>query len=285
VIAAGYMNAVKMLSKSFKDEKIIFLGAGSAGIGVAQAIVNLMKESGMTDLEARRRFWFVDSHGLVTTNRGDHLAPFKVPFARDDEKNQIKSLLDVVKHVKPTGLIGLSGVANSFDEEVIRELTKYSDNPIIFALSNPTSNSECTAQQAYEWSDGKCIFASGSPFDPVEYNNKTYYPAQGNNMYIFPGLGFGAVLSKAKNVSEGMITVASKSLADYVKLDQLEKKSIYPPLVDIREISARIAVEVMKKAKEEGLATLEKWPEDLLEYVKDCQYQPVYLPIQLTSHV
>jgi len=173
-------------------------------------------------------------------------------------------------------LIGLSGVAQSFDEPMIKELCKHCAKPIIFALSNPTSKAECSAQQAYQWSEGTCIFASGSPFDPVEYKGKRYVPGQGNNMYIFPGLGFGASLCKAKNVSDAMIISAAITLAHYVSESEIQQGQIYPKLDKIRDISAKIATAVIETAYKEGIAQLPK-PESILQFVKNSMYQPEYL--------
>lgn len=279
VIASGFVNACKVSGIHMKDQKIVFFGAGSAGIGVADCIVSIMERHGMTKEEARRRFYFVDTKGLVTSNRGDKLQSYKLPYARSDFSQQYSSLLDVVKAVKPTGLIGLSGTPRAFSEEILTELAKHSDRPIIFSLSNPTSKSECTAEQAYTWTDGRCIFASGSPFDPVDYKGKTFYPGQGNNMYIFPGLGFGAALARATKVSDSMIITAAVTLAEYVTEKEIARGQIYPALQQIRDISAKIAVNVIETAYSEGLATLDPKPSDLLGYVKDNMYQPEYVDV------
>jgi len=278
VIASGFINACKVTGIPMNEQKLVFLGAGSAGIGVADSIVNVMQQHGMTNLEARRRFWFVDSKGLVTLNRGDTLQSFKIPYARDDVPAgaSLNSLLDVVKHIKPTGLIGLSGVPKSFTKEILVELGKNCEHPLVFSLSNPTSKAECTAQEAYECTEGRCVFASGSPFPPVEYNGKTFLPGQGNNMYIFPGLGFGSVLCKASRVTDGMISAAATALANYVSPEEIHAGTIYPSLSKIRDISAIIAQAVVEQAFKEGVAQVER-PEDLLAEIKGTMYQPQYL--------
>jgi len=280
VVASGFINACKVSGTPMTNQRIVFLGAGSAGIGVADNIVSVMvKESNgkLSKEEARKNFYFVDSKGLVTNNRGDELASFKVPYARQDADQQLTNLADVVKHVKPTALIGLSGMPKTFTEEIVRELGKHSEKPIIFSLSNPTSKAECSAEEAYKWTDGRCIFASGSPFAPVTIGDKTYTPGQGNNMYIFPGLGFGSFLVQSKGVSDTMITAAAVALANSVSEEELKRGQIYPKLSKIRnEISPIIAVEVIKTAYSEGLAQLHPRPEDLLQFVKEHMYQPEY---------
>jgi len=276
VIAAGFINAVKTSGVSFKDQRIVFLGAGSAGIGVADQIADVMvtAEEGLTLEEARKRFYFVDSQGLVTTNRGGKLQSHKVPYARTDYE-KVESLLEIVKTVKPTSLIGLSGMGGSFTEEILKEMAAINDRPVIFALSNPTANSECSAAEAYTASAGRAIFASGSPFQPVEIDGKKIVPGQGNNMYIFPGLGFGAWLCQSKKVSSSMITVAAMTLAGLTAPEDLEEGNMYPKLTKIREISAAIATAVIEQAYAEGLATIER-PSDILSFVKSKMWHPSY---------
>jgi len=280
VVASGFINACKVSGVAMGDQRIVFLGAGSAGIGVADNIVSVMVKESQGKLakeDARKGFYFVDSKGLVTTNRGDELASFKVPYARKDQEKQLTSLLEIVKHVKPTALIGLSGMPKAFTEEIVQEFAKHSKRPIIFSLSNPTSKAECSAEEAYKWTDGRAIFASGSPFAPVTLGDKTYVPGQGNNMYIFPGLGFGSFLVQSKGVSDNMITSAAIALANSVTEEELSRGQIYPKLSKIRnEISPIIAVEVIKTAYDEGLAQLDPRPEDLLQFVKENMYQPEY---------
>jgi len=260
VVLSGFLNAVKLQGVPLLSQRILFLGAGSAATGVASYIYKTIKDiTGGSDEDVKKCFYLVDSKGLVCSNRGDHhLEKHKLPFVRNDfEKDKIPvELLDIVKVVKPTALIGLSGQGGSFTEEVIRDISMHIERPIIFPLSNPTNKSECTAEQAYKWTNGKCIFASGSPFDPVELNGVTFHPGQGNNMYIFPGLGLGVSVSKAKIVSDGMILRASQVLADSLTKEDLQKGLIYPGLENIRDISKKIAIEVCIKAEKEGLAQM-----------------------------
>jgi malate dehydrogenase (oxaloacetate-decarboxylating)(NADP+) len=201
---------------------------------------------GISSEEAHSAFYLVDSKGLVTDNRGDKLASHKLPFSRKDFQTQHQDLLEVVKVVQPTVLIGLSGQGGAFTEEIIKEFAKHSEKPIIFALSNPIDNSETNAENAYTWTEGRCIFASGSPFQPVELNGKKYLPGQGNNMYIFPGLSLGSVVPKSKHVSDKMILVAAKTLASCVTDEEFSAGKIYPDLNNFRTISKKI-VEVAKQ--------------------------------------
>jgi len=278
VITAGFVNAIRVSKIAAGDHRVIFLGAGSAGIGVADQIVEVMvtSEKGLTREEARKRFYFLDSDGLLSTHRTKNkFAAHKIPYVRDDVQ-PVKELIDVIKAVKPTALIGLSGIGGVFTEEVIREMAKINEKPIIFSLSNPTTNSECTARQAYEWTDGRVIFASGSPFDPVTLDDgRTFVPGQGNNMYIFPGLGFGSFLCQTSKVSTRMITEAALALSEEIDDEGIAQGKVYPPLSAIRDISARIATRVIETAFAEGLAQIER-PDDILQYVKDNMYPLKY---------
>lgn len=258
VVTSGFLNATKLSEVPLKDHKIVFFGAGSAAVGVAKQIVHQMILQGISKEDALSKFWLVDSSGLVTNNRGGQLQDHKVLFARKDipKDGQLKTLVEVVKHVKPTALIGLSGQGKAFTEEILREMANFNKKPIVFPLSNPTSKSECTAEEAYKFTDGTSIFASGSPFDPVNWNGKELVPGQGNNMYIFPGLGFGAQICKAKKVSQNMIASASKALADSVSQEELDEGKLYPEISKIREISVNIAVAVIETAYEQNLTSM-----------------------------
>lgn len=249
------------------EQRIVFLGAGSAGVGVADLIaqgmaIEAMREDPATEIDAQyfrtRNFWLVDSKGVVTKNRGDVLQAHKVRFARDDDT--IPDLYSTVEKVKPTILLGLAGrPAGLFTEAIIKTMdkdcTKSGLRPIIMALSNPTSKSECTAEQAYQWSGGRAIFASGSPFDPVTINGKKNVPGQGNNMYIFPGVGYGAVMCRSKSITDSMFYAAAKELSLQVTREDLNNGSVYPDLRNIRDITAKIAAGVCKVAIEEGLSS------------------------------
>ena len=273
-------NAAKCTGAHLADQRIVVYGAGSAAVGVADVIVKLMGLEGIPEHEARKKFFFVDTKGLVTINRGDKLQAHKIPYARGEFSEQIPNLEGVVEQIKPTALLGLAGSGKAFTEPIIRKMAQFNKQPIIFALSNPTSKSECTAKEAYEYSEGKCIFASGSPFDPVSINGKLMEPGQGNNMYIFPGLGYGAFLAKSKSITETMIVAAAKKLADITTPEDLKNGSIYPPISKIRDISAHLAVAVMEQSYQEGLAQLQPKPDNLLQYVKDRMYQPTFVDLK-----
>jgi len=189
------------------------------------------------------------------------------------------SLLEVVRQVKPSVLIGVSKQAGSFNEDVIREMQSHVSRPLIMALSNPTSKSECTAEQAYQWTDGKALYASGSPFPPVTLVGKVFVPGQGNNMYIFPGVGLGAILCHSGQVINSMFYTAAKVLSEQVTFEELEAGKLYPDLKTIREISAQIAVAVCEVAFEEKIAQIDR-PLDLLKFVKQRMFHPHYVPFK-----
>jgi malic enzyme len=279
VIASGFITATKVTKIPYHDQRIVFLGAGSAGIGVADQIVAVMckEDATLTPKLARERFFFVDSKGLVTKTRGgDALEKHKIPYARTDMTQELKTLLEVIQHVKPTALIGLSGVGGSFPEPILKEAAKHHPKPIIFALSNPTTKSECSAESAYHATEGRAIFASGSPFPVVKFpDGREIHPGQGNNMYIFPGLGFGAWLAQVKEVTDGMLIAATITLSSCVTPEDLALGRVYPNLERIREISAKIATKVMEVAFEEGMAQIPR-PADIHAFVSQNMYQATY---------
>lgn len=272
VALAGIYSALRISGGRLQDQKFLFLGAGEAGVGIGDLIVAALVDEGMDEAEARRRCWFVDSKGLVVKSRSD-LAEHKLHYAHDHEFTP--DFLTAVETLKPTAIIGVSGMPRMFTQPVVEAVARLNERPIIFALSNPTSKSECTAEQAYTWSDGRAIFASGSPFPAVTFNGKTFIPGQGNNSYIFPGVGLGVIACKARHVTDEMFYVAAKALDNMVLEEDLEQGRIYPPLDKIREVSAVIAAAVAEVAFERGLAGTEK-PADLLAFVKAQMYQPVY---------
>ena len=272
VTLAGLYSALRLTGGKLSEQQLLFLGAGEAGIGIADLIVTGMMEEGLTAAEARQRCWFVDSTGLVVKSR-DNLAVHKLPYAHDHES--LPDLLTAVQTLKPTALIGVSGQPQRFTQPIIEAMSEMNERPIIFALSNPTANSECTAEQAYTWSDGQAIFASGSPFDPVTYNGQTFVPGQGNNSYIFPGVGLGVVAAEARQVTDEMFMAAAKTLAEIVTEADLAKGRIYPSLKMIREVSAQIGAAVAAVAYEQNLARVPR-PDDLLAHVKGEMYEPVY---------
>lgn len=272
VTLAGIYSAIRITGQNLTDQKILFQGAGEAGVGIANLIVSALEAEGMSHDEAKRKCWLVDSKGLVVKSR-DNLQDHKLTYAHDHKI--VSSLISAMETLKPTILIGVSGQPQTFTQPIVEAMGKINKQPVIFALSNPTSKAECTAEQAYSWTNGRAIFASGSPFDPVTLNGKTYVPGQGNNAYVFPGVGLGIIESGARHVTNEMFFAAAKALAKEVSEDDLAKGSVYPPLPQIRDVSAVIASVVAEVAYERGLATVER-PDDLLDYMKSRQYQPDY---------
>jgi malate dehydrogenase (oxaloacetate-decarboxylating)(NADP+) len=272
VTLAGLISALRVTGGALKDQRLLFLGAGEAAIGIADLTVSAMMRQGLSESDARARCWLFDSKGLVIAGRID-LDARKRRYAH--ERAPIGDFRTAVKALAPTAIIGAAALPGTFTREVIEAMAQANVHPIVFALSNPTSQSECTAEQAYMWSSGRALFASGSPFDPVGVGDRLLVPRQANNSYIFPGIGLGAVLSGTRLVTDAMFMAAAHALAERVTAADLAHGSLYPPLAAVREVSARIAAAVARVAYEEGLATLPQ-PEDLLGYVKSQMYEPRY---------
>ena len=272
VVVAGILSALRVTGGALGEQTLLFQGAGEAATGIADLAVQAMVATGIDEARARARCWLFDSRGLVVKQRTD-LAPHKEPYAH--EHAPVSSLLDAVKALRPTAIIGVAAVGGAFTEDVVRTMAAQNERPIVFALSNPTSKSECTATQAYQWSRGRALFACGSPFDPVTLDGRTHVPRQGNNSYIFPGVGLGVIASGATRITDEMFMAAARTLAEQVTDADLRQGSLYPPLKDIRDVSARIAAAVAAVAYRRGLAP-GKQPADLLEFVKARMYEPRY---------
>ena len=272
VAVAGIIAAMRITGSKLSDQKILFLGAGEAGIGIADVYVAALKEQGISEQDARKHCWFVDSKGLLVAGR-DNMAPHKVPYAHEHE--YIPDLLGAVNALQPSAILGLSGQPSTFTQDVVEAMAKINARPIVFALSNPTSKAECTAEEAYTWSDGRAIFASGSPFDPVTFGNRTFVPGQGNNAYIFPGVGLGVIASRSRIVTDEMFLAAAHSLANQVTEADLERGRVYPALSLIRKVSALIAHDVAKMAYDRGLADRDE-PDDILADIHEHMYKPIY---------
>lgn len=272
VAVAGVLSALRIKGTKLADEKILFFGAGEAATGIADLIVAALVASGMNLADARKRCWLVDSKGLVVKSR-EGLPAQKLPYAHDHAP--VGDFLTAVKTLRPTGIIGVAAVGGTFTPEVLRAMTDCNVRPIVFALSNPTSKAECTAEQAYTATDGRALFACGSPFAPVPVGAKTLVPRQGNNSYIFPGVGLGAIASGATRIIDEMFLAAANTLAAQVTEADLDQGSLYPPLANIREVSAQIAAAVAEVAYERGLATKPR-PANMLEYVKKQMFDPHY---------
>jgi malate dehydrogenase (oxaloacetate-decarboxylating)(NADP+) len=272
VALAGIIAAMRITGGKLSEQRLLFLGAGEAGIGIADSFVAALSEEGISTEEARERCCFVDTQGLLVADR-DSIAPQKQRYAR--EQPHISTFLEAVQTLKPTAILGLSGQPGSFSKDIIEAMAEINERPVIFALSNPTSKAECTAEQAYNWSDGRAIFASGSPFDAVTIGNQTFVPGQGNNVYIFPGVGLGAIVSRTRKVTDEMFLAAAHCLANHVRDSDISSGCVYPSLSRIREVSASIAYEVAKIAWSQGLAGCEE-PEDLKVEIHKHMFQPVY---------
>ncbi len=272
VTLAGLYSAQRITQQELSSQRILFLGAGEAGIGIGHLLVSALKSEGLSDREARQRCWFFDTQGLVTKQRAD-LAEHKKPFAQDHPP--LNSFQDAILRFRPTAIIGVSGATGSFSKPILETMAEINQRPIIFALSNPTSKSECSAQEAYRFTQGRAIFASGSPFDPVDYQGNAFVPGQGNNAYIFPGVGLGAMACGARRITDEMFFAAAKCLASQVTERDLDLGRIYPALTRIREVSTKIAVAVAQLAYDYGLAK-EKRPENLREHVRNMMFEPVY---------
>ncbi len=271
VTLAGVYTVSRILQKDFSDMKVMFLGTGSAAGGTAELMVAAFCDAGLSVQQARQHIWFVDRNGLVvSTNKS--IKPRIQPFAHSHPPC---SFVDAIAVVKPNVLIGATGVAGTFTEAVVRKMAEVNHRPAIIALSNPTSHTECTAEEAYRWSDGRVIFASGSPFKPVWYETHCFEPAQGNNAYIFPGIGLGIYASSARLITQRMFLSAAKVLSEQVSNAEIERGAVYPSLTRVRDVSKAIAVSVCEVAMQEGL-TDRKLPDTLDDYIQSLMYEPIY---------
>ena len=272
VALSGIFSALRVTGGTLAEQTLLFLGAGEAATGIADLVVSAMIAQGCSEPEARRRNWLMDSRGLVVKNRTD-LAEHKLPYAH--EHAPVGDFLTAIRTLKPNAIIGVAAVGGTFTGEVLQAMAELNTRPIVFALSNPTSKAECTAEEAYRYTNGHALFACGSPFDPVKLDGRTFVPRQGNNSYIFPGVGLGAIASGVRLITDDMFMSAAWTLASLVSESDLEQGSLYPALPRIREVSAHIAASVMQVAYQGGLAR-EEVPSDALAYVKSQMYEPGY---------
>ena len=274
VALAGLIAALRETGTPLVAQKLLFLGAGEAGTGIADLFVAAAVAAGLTEREARERCWFVDSQGLVVRGRLEELAHHKIPYAHDHPP--VATLEEAVEILRPTALIGVSGTPEKFTREIIARMAGFNERPVIFALSNPTSKAECSAEAAYQASGGRAIYASGSPFPAVEFEGRTFVPGQGNNVYIFPGVGLGALAVEASEISERMFLVAARTLADMVTAEDLAIGRIYPSLTRIREVSVKIATEVAREAIRSGLAGILLDDDAIEPVIRRSLYRPAY---------
>jgi len=271
VVLAGVYASTRISGVDFADLRFVFLGAGSAAIGIGALLARALADAGVDEAEARRRLWFFNSGGLVRAARED-LAAFAQPFAHD---LPALSITEALGAHRPHVLIGATGRPATFTRDIIAKLAAVSERPAVFALSNPTARAECSAEQAYQWSDGRAVFASGSPFAPVVVGDRELQPGQGNNAYIFPGVGLGLIAARASTVPDSVFLVAARALADAVGDADLQRGSLYPPLADIRAVSLNIATAVAQHAWDMGLTEATR-PADIRAFIGAAMYDPRY---------
>jgi len=269
VALAGVYASTRVTGRKFADLRIMFLGAGSAATGIADLMVSALADEGMSLAEARQRLWFVDVKGLVVSTRTDLMA-HNQPYAH---KHPPLGFVEAIDAIKPHVLIGATGAPGTFTQQVVERMSAHNERPVLFALSNPTSKAECTAEQAYTWSRGQAVFASGSPFGTVNWQGRQFQPGQGNNAYVFPGIGLGAVACQARIIPDEFFLAAARTLAGLVAKTDLARGSLYPPLRDIRDISLAIAVSVAEKAYAMKLARAPR-PRNLRGAIAKFMYEP-----------
>ncbi len=272
VSLAGVYGAATIKNEKLTDQKILFLGGGSAAIGMANMISEAMKLEGDTEEQAVSKISFFDINGLIESSRTD-LSDEQKKFAKQDLPTG--NFVEAINNLKPTVIIGVSTVGKAFTKEVVEAMSRINERPVIFALSNPTDHAECTAEEAYSWSDGKAIFCAGVQFDAVEYKGKTYYPGQANNFYCFPGVSLAIYATEPKLVTDALWIESGKALAGLLTQDDKDKGMVFPPQKDILNVSLKVAVKVSEAIFDAGLAQVER-PENIEEWIKSMQYQPEY---------
>lgn len=284
VALAGLLSACRNKGEKLSDQRVVVAGAGAGGVGVALAVIEGMVHEGLSREQARRRLFVLDAHGLVVEGITPDAYKFPVAQFQDSYQNwtisgKLPNLLEVVEQAKPTVLLGLSGVPGLFNGHIISLMARYNRQPVIFPLSNPTANCEAVPEEIVKWTQGRAIIATGSPFDDVEYDGRSYPVGQGNNAFIFPGLGFAAVLGECTRISDGMVLEAAYALADYTAEHYLASGLIYPPIADLQKVSQAITVRVLAKALDDGSATLTDLADrDLADYVRKNFWKAEHLP-------
>lgn len=274
VAVAGLLAALRITKNRLSDHTMLFQGAGEAAMGIAELIVMAMEKEGTPRDEAIKKIWMVDSKGLIVKGRAS-LTHEKERFAQPHA--EMKNLEDAVKDIKPTALIGVAAIGGAFTEQIIRDMAAFNKRPIIFALSNPTSKAECTAEQCYRLTEGRGIFASGSPFDPVTLpNGQKLYPGQGNNSYVFPGVALGVIACGVRHISDDIFLTTAEIIAQQVSDKHLEEGRLYPPLQTIQEVSVKIAVKIVENAYKDNIASVFPEPEDKEAFVRSQMYSTDY---------
>ena len=272
ITLAGMINAAKLKGTKLKDEKYLFLGAGSAGIGLANLLCSALVAQGMTLKEAQSRVYMFDINGLLESTRKD-LVDFQKPYAHRHAPT--RDFVAAIESIKPTTIIGVSTIGGAFNQKVIESMSRINERPVILALSNPTEHAECTAEQAYTWSKGKAIYAAGVQFAPVHYNGQTFLPGQANNFYIFPAVGMAIFATQAKRVTDDMFIEAGQAVADQVPSDLLKQGLLYPLQSNILEAEIQTAARVAKLVFDSRLARVER-PADMVTFIRKHVYQPEY---------
>jgi malate dehydrogenase (oxaloacetate-decarboxylating)(NADP+) len=272
IALAGILAASALTGQKLTEQRFLFLGAGSAATGIAELISLAMTREGMDLAEARRRNALFDVNGLLVTSRTD-IAGFQKPFVQD--RPPVSTFVEAIEALRPTGIIGVSATPKLFTRDVIAAMARINQRPIIFPYSNPTSRSECTAEEAYRWSGGRAIFASGSPFPPVEIAGKRFVPGQGNNVYIFPAMGMAVLATEAKRVTEEMFMVAARAVAEQVTEANLSIGLIYPPTSNIYDASLNTAARIAEYIFDHNLAGIPR-PADIAAHIRDLAYRPAY---------
>jgi malate dehydrogenase (oxaloacetate-decarboxylating)(NADP+) len=272
ITLAGMINATKLKGTKLEDEKYLFLGAGSAGIGLADLLCSALVAQGMTLKEAQSRVYMFDNNGLLEPTRKD-LVDFQRPYAHQHAPT--KDFVAAIESIKATTIIGVSTIGGAFTRKVVEAMSRINERPVILALSNPTEHSECTAEQAYTWSKGKAIYAAGVQFAPVHYNGQTFLPGQANNFYIFPAVGMAIFATQAKRVSDEMFIEAAQAVADQVPAELLKQGLVYPLQSNILEVEIRTAARVAKLVFDSGSARVDR-PADMEAFIRRHVYKPEY---------
>jgi malate dehydrogenase (oxaloacetate-decarboxylating)(NADP+) len=272
IVLAGMINAAKIKGTKLSNEKYLFLGAGSAGIGLADLLCSAMTEEGLTLQQAQSKVYMFDINGLLETTRTD-LVDFQKPYAHKHAPT--RDFAAAIESIKPTTIIGVSTIGGAFTQKVIESLSRINERPVILALSNPTEKAECTPEQAYTWSKGKAIYAAGVQFPPVQVNGKTYLSGQANNFYIFPAIGMAIFATQASRVIDEMFIEAARAVADQVPSDLLKQGLLYPLQSNILETEIQTAARVAKLVFDSGLARVER-PNDMVAFIREHVYKPEY---------
>jgi len=280
IILAGMINATKLKGTKLKDEKYLFLGAGSAGIGLANLLCSALVQQGMTLKDAQSRVFMFDVNGLLESSRTD-LVDFQKPYAHKHAPT--KHFVDAIESIRPTTIIGVSTIGGAFTQEVIEAMSRINGRPVILAISNPTEKAECTPEHAYTWSNGKAIYAAGVQFPPVQYNGQTFLPGQANNFYIFPAVGMAIFATQAKRVTDEMFIEAGQAVAEQVPADLLKQGLLYPLQSNVLETEIQTAARVAKLVFDSGLARVERPAADMVSFIRRYVYKPEYPAVAATK--